>query len=273
MQAFPKDSANNVIGGSGPVNKNIDLNRFHGVGEDSFADFNRNAAKENGQRRQGSRDLDFGPQVRPQPDRGGSFDPSAKVDMLHGDETFGLGTSTFFEGTPAARVAIERRESDVEPVTLGRKKSLAQRIRGISNGRERRYVPGSNSHGLSPEARYERTTSPEGVQSAGGMRKLSEKNPFFQDYDQAYEKKGASIRFAEDTKKEDDIEDDTTTSGPVLKRSITEGGDFPRAMDFEPRRQQPMDSAEQNKTGGGFLSRVKSLRTAGRGKARPERQE
>jgi hypothetical protein len=53
--------------------------------------------------------------------------------LVHGDETEGLGTSTFLEGTPAARSAIVRRQVEQAQETaeggLQRKKSLAQRIR------------------------------------------------------------------------------------------------------------------------------------------------
>lgn len=39
MHAFPADSANNAIGGSGPLNKTIDINQFHGRGAEGFSDY------------------------------------------------------------------------------------------------------------------------------------------------------------------------------------------------------------------------------------------
>lgn len=266
MQAFAKDSLNNTLGGSGPVNKNIDLDRFHGHTEDSFKDFNSGRAV---QQPEPQYEQYIGPNVRPRAssksgpnyDRSSSFNPSTKVDPLHGEESLGLGTSTFFEGTPAARAAIERRESESEGVGLTRKKSIAQKIRGISNNRPRRYEGGEV---VSPGPRYERTTSPETASAGGALNRArtNERNPFFQDYDTEYDKKGASIRFAE--------QQQTTSSGensrgspPLLTRSITEGGAS------SPDRLAV--SNEQGKPSGGFLSRVKSLRGGGRGKTRPER--
>lgn len=266
MQAFAKDSLNNALGGSGPVNKNIDLDRFHGHQEDSFKDFNSGRAI---QQPEPQYEQYVGHNVRPRGssksgpnyDRSTNFNPSTKVDPMHGEESLGLGTSTFFEGTPAARAAIERRESESD-VTGGltRKKSIAQKIRGISNNRPRRYEAGEV---VSPGPRYERTTSPE-ISSAGGAigrTQGTERNPFFQDYDAEYEKKGASIRIAE---QQNTSGGENARGAPVpLTRSITEGSTS------NPDRLAV--SNEQGKPSGGFLSRVKSLRGGGRGKTRPER--
>ena len=155
----------------------------------------------------------------------------------------GLGTSTFLEGAPAARIAIERRETEEEAVGLTRKKSLAQKIRGVSNSRTAR-----TQDLASPGVRWDRTTSPEGVQSAGGLPKISEKNPFFQNYDEEFEKKGAKIQFAQEQ----------AAAGDELRRTTTENS----------------TTAPENegKIGGGFLNRVKSLRGA-RNKQRPEQRE
>ena len=261
MQAFPKDSANNVIGGSGPVNKNIDLARYHGHQEDSFADFNTSvAAKEaqpayesySGPTANGvSSEAHYRGDTRPGANRTSAFVATAKVKKLHGDESLGLGTSTFLEGAPAARVAIQRRESEDDTLGgLARKRSLAQKIRGINSVRAPR------AQGVySPEPRYERNMSPEGVQSAGGLPKITESNPFFQNYDDEYEKKGASIRVAE---AKDAAEGGASTSRPgdELRRTVTEGS---------------MGNDADGRVGGGFLNRVKSLR--GGKRTRPERKE
>ena len=261
MQAFPKDSANNVIGGSGPVHKKIDLAQYHGHGEDSFADFNTTVATKDAQpayepysgaTNGTDSEAQYRGDARPGAgvNRTSAFVATAKVKKLHGDESLGLGTSTFLEGAPAPRVAIQRRESEEDGGGLGRKRSLAQKIRGINNVR----VP--RSQGVySPEPRFERTTSPEGVQSAGGLPKITEANPFFQDYDDEYEKKGASIRVAEE-KLAGEGEASTPRPTDGLRRTLTEGsGGF--------------DS--EGKAGSGFLSRVKSLR--GGKRTRPERRD
>ncbi|CAK7234442.1 hypothetical protein SBRCBS47491_008949 [Sporothrix bragantina] len=122
MQAFPKDSLNNSIGGSGPLNKRPDHRTFMGQGEDeAFREFSNN----------------------PMPPSSGKigagvFDPLQRGSALHGDQSLGLGTSTFLEGTPAARTTIQRREAeraqDIQDNPLQRKKSLAQRFRSINRG-------------------------------------------------------------------------------------------------------------------------------------------
>lgn len=271
MQAFPVGSANNALGGAGPVNKNVNLDQFHGRGVEAFTDYHD--APESEAR------WDRRPQMN---DRQISFDPAARIEPVHGEESVGLGTSTFLEGAPASRSAMQRRESEDQPPMpagfgagggITRKKSLAQRIRGISQPRPR-YGEG---HVISPEARYERSanspeTSPKGPLSAGGTTRLHERNPFFEDYDGAYEKKGASIKIAEqekdtgrsradsDAKKGllSDFGRDRAPSSPTrpLQRSITadsvgEGASRPTPP-----------------VGGGFLSRVKSLK--GGRRPRPE---
>ena len=255
MAAFPKDSANNVLGGSGPVNKNIDLEQYHGHQPDSFRDFTAVAGRGDGMKPNGPpMGVGYRGDARPGADRVSNFVATAKVDPVHGDESLGLGTSTFLEGAPAARAAIERRSSEEEPTEsfgISRKKSLAQRIRGGSSSRPR----GPGDVITSPGPKFERTTSPEGVQSAGGLPKINERNPFFKDYDQEYDKKGESIRIAQQERNGTDYESSRPTD--ALKRTMTEGS-------------TGFDSDGKNGGGGGFLSRVKSLR---KNKPRPgERQ-
>ena len=269
MQAFPKDSANNIIGGSGPVNKNIDIAQFHGHTADGFEDYSASGIA-NSNEPGGFESSAPYRDARPGVDRTMSFNPTAKVEILHGDETMGLGTSTFLEGAPAARAAIQRTESESEvPSTNGgglrRKGSLAQKIRGISNNRK-----------IGPRGVY----SPEPVnpgsgdsESAGGPARLKEssKNPFFSDYDDAYEKKGAQIQVAEERQRGEGSFSRarapssplraTNNAGPVLERRVTSdssGGGV-------------VDGGGETKSGGGFLSRVRSLR--GGRKTRPLRGE
>lgn len=123
MQAFPKDSLNNSIGGSGPLNKRPDHRTFMGQGEDeAFREFSNNHQPPTSGK------------VAPI----GVFDPLQRGTALHGDQSLGLGTSTFLEGTPAARTTIQRREAeraqDIQDNPLQRKKSLAQRFRSINRG-------------------------------------------------------------------------------------------------------------------------------------------
>ncbi|KAI9664083.1 MAG: hypothetical protein M1821_007574 [Bathelium mastoideum] len=271
MQAFPVGSANNALGGAGPVNKNVNLDQFHGRGVEAFTDYHD--APENEAR--------WGP--RPTNDRQISFNPADRIEPVHGEESVGLGTSTFLEGAPASRSAMQRRDSEdqgnIAPMPLSgggitRKKSLVQRIRGISQPRPR-YGEGRV---ISPEARYERgptspETSPRGPLSAGGTTRMHERNPFFDDYEGAYEKKGASIKIAEQDK-------DTTgrsRADSEAKKGLLSDMGRTRAPSSPTRplqRSITADSVGEAASkpslgvGGGFLSRVRSLK--GGRRARPE---
>ncbi|MCJ1284099.1 hypothetical protein MMC26_003430 [Xylographa opegraphella] len=271
MQAFPKDSTNNIIGGSGPVNKNINLAQFHGHGADASSEFSTAGSSAPAFEPYAGASAPIRGDARPGVDRTSSFVP-AGAEVIHSDLTLGLGTSTFLEGAPAARKAIERRESDGEFAGSGlsRKKSIAQKIRGISNARR----DGFPRTIASPEPRYERTTSPFEVQSAGGAARLGnvrETNPFFNEYDTAYEKKGASIKIAE----AQDM--DGATGHARAPSNSTRGGPSGYPLEKKITNDARLGTALQpdgeSKTSGGFLSRVKSLRTGGRGKPRPERRE
>jgi hypothetical protein len=100
MQAFPVGSANMILGGSGPLNKNLNLDRIHGRGAEGFTDFSTAAAEDAKKKSMLT------------------FDPLAREDPVHGEESHGLGTSTFLEGAPASRKAIERRESETQADVL-----------------------------------------------------------------------------------------------------------------------------------------------------------
>ncbi|KAI9891368.1 MAG: hypothetical protein M1814_002881 [Vezdaea aestivalis] len=290
MQAFPKDSANNLIGGSGPVNKVFDSSQFMGQSKDgeAFTDYSRSGERQNG------RNLPTG---RPSYERertsaAAAFNSTARVDPVHGDETLGLGTSTFLEGAPASRTAIQRRESesDVRPGTAGgglqRKKSLAQKIRGIGSGRP---ALNAGNRMVSPEPRASdignAVTGGPKAQSAGGQARLSQKdrgNPFFNEYDQAYDRKGASIAEAEQRTKvvagaevpqEDKIDvvrrarapsspKTRLGFGPILERRVTSGDTPTEDSAFKPAS-----------SSGGFLSRVKSLKGGKRTRPQAEKVE
>lgn len=240
MHAFPAGSANNSLGGSGPLNSKIDLDRIHGRGAEGFTDFAVAAAEPDWRKPSG--------QVT-------EFSAKGPELVLHGDASHGLGTSTFLEGAPASRKAIEqdseaqRQKQLAELNGLGRKKSIAQRFRGISQPRNNRYA-GDGARITSPESRYS-ATSPNGPYSAGAIAqtKATEKNPFFTDeYDKAYEAKGAAIKTSEP-----DAKDGSSPPGRnALTRAITT--DSAGSPTTEP------------KPSGGFLNRVKSLKG---GKRRP----
>ncbi|KAF1829015.1 Pal1-domain-containing protein [Decorospora gaudefroyi] len=229
MHAFPVGSANNSLGGSGPLNSKIDLDRIHGRGAEGFTDF-------------GGTETEWKKPVT----QTAEFSAKGREDIVHGEQSHGLGTSTFLEGAPASRRAIAeeteaQRQKQVAEGGLGRKKSIAQRFRGISQ--PRRYGDGPRI--TSPDARYGPPISPSGPYSAGAISqsKASEPNPFFNDdYDKAYDAKGANIKTTETDGK-------TRLSPPrgaALQRSITTDSIGSPTADGKP--------------GGGFLNRVKSLK-------------
>ncbi|KAB2108797.1 hypothetical protein AG0111_0g3127 [Alternaria gaisen] len=225
MHAFPVGSANNTLGGSGPLNTKIDLDRIHGRGAEGFTDF---AGAETEWK-------------KPAP-VAAEFSAKGREDIVHGEQTHGLGTSTFLEGAPASRKAIQeesdaQRQKQLAEGGLGRKKSIAQRFRGISQ--PRRYGDGPRI--TSPEARYGSATSPSGPYSAGAISqtKATEQNPFFSDdYDKAYDAKGAAIKTNEGGP--------SPPRGAALQRSIT--------------TDSVGSPTGEGKPSGGFLNRVKSLK-------------
>ena len=244
MQAFPKDSLNNSIGGSGPVNSRPDHATFMGRGdEEAFTDYNRGGVYKNGYSY---------PQSKGEMP---VFDPMSRGSVLHGDETLGLGTSTFLEGTPAARTAIQRREQEQHDNTvadgLQRKKSLAQRIRSINKG-PRDF----NNTG--------RLTNPEGVYSYGGRRPSDavpppatsigsyERNPFFNEFSK--EPESISVKRA------------STPTGPAGPTSPTSPLSPAQRVTAGIERRATADASSPTsdegaaKSGGGLLARVKSLK-------------
>jgi len=225
MEAFPIGSANNSLGGSGPVNSKIDLDRIHGRGAEGFTDF-------------GGVETDF-----KKPRMETEFSAKSR-DLVHGEQSHGLGTSTFLEGAPASRKAIEQETENQQRLLaeggIGRKKSIAQRFRGISQ--PRRYGDGPRI--TSPEARYGASTSPNGPYSAGAptQTKANERNPFFDEYDKAYDAKAANIKASETNGTQ-------TPSSPgrnALHRAVT--------------TDSVGSPTNETKPSGGFLNRVKSLK-------------
>ena len=266
MQAFPKDSANNNLGGSGPINKHINLDQFHGHTRDGFTDFNSvpqpNHTTADSDAYAQTSSMYKGEALR-SANTTERFNPTMKVEPLHGDESMGLGTSTFLEGTPAAREAIQRRESEADNIHqkpgagITRRPSLAQKIRGISNS-----ARNPNRGMTSPEPHYELTkTSSRGggaggeALSAGGLGRAREtaNNPFFKDFGNDSENKVGGPKISIQAKEDESLhasrnrgDSGNGTQRIGLERRVTEGG-----LNVE---------AGEGKSSGGFLSRVKSLR-------------
>ena len=214
-------------------------------------------------------------------DRASTFNPTTQIDKIHGSETMGLGTTTHLEGAPAPRAAIIRRETDNDQVPgpgntggLGRKRSLAQKIRGFNSANRGRDV-GPSGRVTSPEGVYERTatpTSPGDVQSGGGMPKIKETNPFFNDYDNAYEEKGARIQAAEQRNRSDSIgggEDQINVRSRAMSSPRRAIG--PGMLERRITNDGAQNNAGEASGGGGFLSRVRSLK--GGKRSRPERRD
>lgn len=176
MQAFPKDSLNNSLGGAGPLNNQPDHATFMGNATDeAFRDFRAAGTRGNNGY--------YPPSTRVK--EPAIFNPGAHHDLIHGDETHGLGTSTFLEGTPAARSAIVRHQTEQAQDSmeggLQRKKSLAQRIRHINKG-PRDFAPSGRM--TNPEAAYNRM-SPDGIPSATSNG--PDGNPFFSEFSKGEE--------------------------------------------------------------------------------------
>lgn len=304
MQAFGADSMNMVLGGSGPLRSKLDLDKIHGTGVEGFTDYASTRKQDTN-----------------------IVNPYERFEQVHGDATDGLGTSTFLEGAPASRRDQQRRESEDQEAMyakagmagssggggggggLTRKKSLAQRFRGMSNTRKVSGGHGgagaagglSLEAGRSPDARYNPNSSlldsppPAGAQkavSAGGPSRAhftrdNEINPFDKEYyDSAYEKKGAQIRIAEQSQQQQErpgrIRAGSSPRNATLTRSITADSaqQVSRGRRSDEEGKGPATAAAAaggggsgagSGGGGGFLSRMKSIR--GGRRARPERKE
>lgn len=248
MQAFPKDSLNNVIGGSGPLNARPDHATFMGQAEsEAFKDYSNRAPAD----KLGS---SSGMPV---------FDPLSRGAILHGDETLGLGTSTFLEGTPAARTVIQRREAEQAAGGtdngLQRKKSLAQRIRSINRNGPRDFQ--ASGRLTNPEGAYGARRSPPAdmplpnATSSSMQPPHSERNPFFDEYDTKKGEETITVRRTD------------SSAGPKSPNSPPRGFGLERRATTDAT--MGPDEAQQKHhggggggsgSGGGLLARVKSLK-------------
>ncbi|TGJ84880.1 hypothetical protein E0Z10_g3881 [Xylaria hypoxylon] len=237
MQAFAKDSANNTIGGAGPLNKRPDHKLF--MGQEPHDASTMYAAKDLSRSKVHEMDL---------------FDPKQRGDYEYGEETLGLGSSTFLEGTPATRTAIARNQEESAQEAaesgLGRKKSVVHRFKSIKRG-PRDY--GESGRVTSPGAYHGHSPRP----SQPGNN-VGEGNPFFAEFDRAEEQ--ISVK----RKNNDAI---TPLTPPP-----THGASLERRSTTDATMDGPADG-QAKQAGGGFLSRVKSLKGGRRQRPEPTVRE
>ncbi|KAF5006744.1 hypothetical protein FDECE_6895 [Fusarium decemcellulare] len=230
MQAFPKDSLNNSLGGAGPLNAQADHSTFMGNATDeAFRDFATGG--KTGPRYYGGSSRKETP----------IFDATGRDQIVHGDESHGLGTSTFLEGTPAARSAIQRHQAEQAQENLEgglqRKKSLAQRIRHINKG-PRDYNQQGRING-----EYSRIT-PDTYPSAASAG--SDNNPFFAEFGKGEE--GFTVRSRDAA---------TPNSPPAAARRPSAGAVLERRATTEATT--TLEDGTVAKPSG-FMGRMKSLK-------------
>lgn len=243
MQAFPEGSLNNTLGGAGPLNTRPDHATFLGQQDDeAFKEWSAGTRDRDGESGSRSKEMPV-------------FDPLQRGEYLHGDESLGLGTSTFLEGTPAARAAIQKREeeraAEVMNEGLQRKKSLAHRIRNMNRG-QRDFQ--SSGRMTSPDRGYGSRRSPSGGGPASATLPSanSERNPFFSEFASG---KGGEDGFT--VRKMDSNGDKASPTSPrgfgLERRSTT---DATGSDDFQPKPT-------------GILGRMKSLKGSRRQRPGP----
>lgn len=229
MQAFAKDSANNSIGGSGPLNQRPDHKQF--MGQEPHDVSNMFAVGGKIKEKNGSKsEATF-------------FDPKQTSEFVDGEETLGLGASTFLEGTPAAPAAIQRNQVETAQEAmegLGRKKSVVQRFRSMKRP-AREYGDAGRVASPGSGAYYTPRTGD-----------ASERNPFFAEFDNGEER--ISV-------KRTDSNPMSPVSPPLPgatleRRSTNDGASGPKSPEV------------RSPDGTGFLSRVRSLK--GGRRQRPE---
>lgn len=176
-----------------------------------------------------------------------------KVELVHGDESLGLGTSTFLEGAPASKAAIQRTAAETAAAEsaaaaksggLDRKKSLAQKIRGINNTR-REFAPGPPRRGSSSDVRYS-PTSPGKDASSVPRSKTNENDPFQFEFETKYAGRKESFNSTKpEYKHTRSPSSPGEPSGGRLERRATADN---------------LGEEEAPKQSMGFLSRVKSIK-------------
>ncbi|KAL1856257.1 hypothetical protein Daus18300_010829 [Diaporthe australafricana] len=228
MAAFAKDSANMSIGGSGPLQSRADHSTFMGnATEEAFTDYATSISGAPPTKK----DLAL-------------FDPHRRASVIHGDETVGLGTSTFLEGTPAARAAVQKAEQENALQNpdggLQRKKSLAQRIRGMNRPPRGEFGPSGRL--TNPDAVYR-----DHATSASMSSGRNETNPFFAEYEPGKDGE-EQITVRKMSQAGPGSPASPPLPGTLERRSTTD------ALSGPEQQQQP------KKSGGGLLTRMKSLK-------------
>lgn len=122
VMAFPADGANMTLSGGDSGDRYATENRILGRGDsEAYHDYAPPMGRSQGF---------AGSKLAPQEGEDEfSFDTSKKAIPVHGDTTAGLGSSTFLDGTPAPRSVAPSNGG----ASLGRKKSLVQKLRGASS--------------------------------------------------------------------------------------------------------------------------------------------
>lgn len=231
MQAFPKDSANMALGGAGPLNNKLNLDLFNGTTSEAHTDFAASGIPS-------SKNQEI-------------VDTRKRFDPVHGAESMGLGTSTFLDGAPASRAAMQQRKSEndngFQPGGLFRSKSLAQRFRKNNNN-------GPSAPPIPPPKASPALSHNDTVKSNDGSR-------FNHDYDDAWEKQGARIHTAGELQPDEEIGRSRSASGPHPVGSPDRKHTIDRSL-------SGLDNGKANTGGGGgFLNRMKSIR-----KPKPDRR-
>ncbi|GAP93009.1 putative Pal1 cell morphology protein [Rosellinia necatrix] len=236
MQAFAKDSANNTIGGAGPLNKRPDHALF--MGHDPH-DASSMYASGRDPSKSKSHEMEL-------------FDPKQRAEFEHGEETLGLGSSTFLEGTPAARTAIARNQEETAQEAaesgLGRKKSVVQRFKSIKRG-PRDYKDYTDLGRVTSPDYYHGHSPRPSLPSAN----TGERNPFFADYDKGEEQISVKRK-------------DSDAMSP-LSPPPPHGANLERRATTDATMDSPVEG-QMKQANAGFLSRVKSLK--GGRRQRPE---
>ncbi len=265
MQAFAPDSMNNSLRG-GPNNAKADHSTFLGqANTEAFTDYSRGGSNAPVYEGYNGR----GPHA-PSKSLANVQSAVSKIEPVHGDMSMGLGTSTFLDGAPASRAAIqkstEEQATTLESKTpggvaaggLGRKKSIAQKIRGISNNRRELREKEMRDYGYGPVVRSaEPRYSPGSPMNTPGAGRESgrEYNPFLNEFGQEVNKNGEPISVAETDShggRNSAPSEPRDGRGGVLERRVT--------SDSIGMADGGYGGAQREKSGGGFLSRVKSLK-------------
>lgn len=223
------------IGGSGPLLSRADHSTFMGNGtEEAFTDYATSISGAPPTKK----DLAL-------------FDPHRRASVIHGDETVGLGTSTFLEGTPAARAAVQKAEQESAMQNqdgLQRKKSLAQRIRGRGIKPPRGGDIGPSGRWTNPDAVYRDHSTSASMSSA-----RNETNPFFAEYEPGKDGE-EQITVRKMSQAGPGSPASPPLPSPLERRSTTDANDPPT-----------------KKSGGGLLTRMKSLKGGPRSRPSADR--